>query len=75
MNSTEMNSYVFSFGTKPIDVDAQKCRKISIDNVTFPTKLCGYHSQNSVLILNDGCAEVSTGDDNGTQLVYNSQFN
>ena len=70
-----MNSYVFFFGTKPIDVDAQKCRKISIDNVILPTKLCGYHSQNSVLILNDGCTEISIGDDNGTQLMYNSQFN
>ena len=62
---TEVNTYLFFYGTKPSDRDAQRCRKIVIMDLTDGGKLCGYNSHTSVLILNNGCTKVAIGDNNG----------
>lgn len=69
LNTMEVNNYVFFRGTGPIDADAQICRKVFIsdDYLTMPTKICGNTSMNSIniLILNDGCTTVVSGDNTG----------
>ena len=71
--TTEVSTYVFFRGTQPTGIGAQKCRKISVGDRYLsmePTNICGYTSMNSsinILILNDGCATISIGDNNGKE--------
>ena len=62
-----VRDYFFDSGTQPLGNGSQMCLDISIDDdqVLEPTErfmICGSSTQNSVVILNDGCSEITIRD-------------
>lgn len=69
-NIVGVSNYAFFPETQPLGPGSLKCRKIIIGDNQVPgpanqSVICSHSSQNSVLVLNNGCANVFIGDNDG----------
>ena len=66
----DVRDFLFPSGTEPLGFGSQMCLNISIndDQIVEPTErfmICGSSLQNSVVILNGGCSDITIRDNDG----------